>query len=201
MLRANPFVLAAVVVASGCAGRTISSDPVVIGTEDASVEDTTSPPKFGACAAPGTCVLALATCCGSCGEPKLSDKSAINRTEVDAYRTFVCPVPEPCPRCATMQQPNFQAFCRTGRCAAIDVRTDTVSRCVRDADCRLRFANCCECPASSEDLIAIAVDKESEYSSQVCAPGTPCPDCAVMYPTDRKARCNTSTQHCYIGAP
>jgi hypothetical protein len=178
-------------------------------THDAGSDATTTPPADGGadtgvdfthCTGPGTCTLVDRACCGVCGVPTAADKIGVVRGDETAYRDAVCAASGGgvCAGCAEGIEPNLQAFCRASTCQVIDVRTDSVSSCTADSDCRVRVPDCCECGASTSVLIALSTAKVAEYESQVCAPGTGCADCAPVYPPRALARCNTSTHHCEL---
>ncbi len=155
---------------------------------------------FSGCTAAGQCSLALNGCCAPCGTPKLTDYTPIESKLAEAFRKKVCPDPSavPCPRCATSVDKSLMAWCIGGACTAIDVRKDAVAECAVDGDCALRTSECCECGGDTANPIAIAVKKLSAYTDKVCAPGTPCADCAPTYPSSLKAVCDPTTKHCVV---
>jgi hypothetical protein len=154
-------------------------------------------PTFGACGGPGSCVLESNGCCPKCGTPVLSDYTPVDRTESDAFRKFTCIDPAPtCPKCASFRDPNLWAFCKAKKCVGIDVRTDPVSACSTDADCKLRYSGCCECDGAG--LIALASSKVSEYVAQVCDPKAVCDAYLPAYPIDKTAKCDLATKHCVV---
>lgn len=190
----------------GCGGKTTEGPPVTVtdtSVSGDSVADTfpsgDTTPDFVSCSEPGTCVLASTTCCGVCGAPKITDVNAVNEKHVAAYNAAICPVPEPCPDCPSAIEPNLQAFCRGGRCSAVDVRADDLSSCATDGDCMLRYEACCECGASGDfNIIALARSKASAYTTERCKAMTACPECAPAYPATLRAVCDTATKHCAV---
>ena len=154
---------------------------------------------WAACTAPGQCELAAKGCCGTCGTPQVNDVNAVNRGQEQAYQTANCPQPLPCPECASQINPDLAAFCVGDTCKPIDVRGDPVSACVTDADCRLRYSDCCEscATASPELVIALSQSGASVYTSQVCAPSQACEKGLTTYPTSVKAVCAAS-KHCAV---
>lgn len=170
-----------------------------------SVVGTTPPPPpapadWAACTAVGQCELAAKGCCGTCGTPTVNDVNGVNRTQGQAYQDDNCPGPiPPCPACASQNNPNLAAFCVQDACTAIDVRGDAVSACTTDADCRLRYSDCCEsCGQASPDMvIALSQSGASVYRSQVCAPDQACDKCLATYPDTVKAIC-AATGHCAV---
>ena len=156
--------------------------------------------SWAACTAPGQCELAGKGCCGVCGTPQITDVNGVNRTQGPAYQADNCPGPiAPCPACASQINPNLAAFCVQTTCTPIDVRTDDVSACTTDADCRLRYSDCCEsCGAASPELvIALSQSGASTYTSQVCMPDQGCDKCLAAYPASLKAVCGAS-KHCAV---
>ena len=158
-----------------------------------------SPSTWAACTAPGQCELAAKGCCGTCGTPAINDVNGVNRSQGQAYQDDNCPEPVPCPACASQINPNLAAFCVEDTCSAIDVRSDDVSACATDADCRLRYSDCCEscATASPELVIALSQSGASVYASQVCAPSQACEKCLAIYPDNVKAVCGAS-KHCAV---
>jgi hypothetical protein len=153
------------------------------------------------CEAAGTCILGEAGCCGvGCGTPTLASFTPIHWDAQPTLRARTCSAPQPCPNCATQLEPNFEAFCRSSKCTAIDVRTDAISACTADMDCALRYSTCCEpCGAPDFGLLAMRADALSEYRSQVCLPNAGgCPKCAVTYPPGAHAVCDGATNHCAV---
>jgi hypothetical protein len=217
LVLALPFVLLA------CGGKTDDGGSGTYGDASSDVSadvsiDTTpipdvakdapsdgSPGDLAACTGGGQCELASPGCCGApCGVPKLSDYVGIHKGNESAYKSLTCADPggTPCPGCAVRPDPNLTAFCIGTRCTAIDVRTDPVSACKTDADCRLRYAPCCECGASDpHELIALAVSQASAYMNQVCDPSETCAKCATAYPASEKAICDAATGHCMVSPP
>jgi hypothetical protein len=153
---------------------------------------------FAACVGPGTCEIADRTCCGVCGSASFPDLTAISRAVESSYRASVCAPGTDCPGCIEDREPNAQAFCVANRCTVIDVRTDPVSACKVDSDCRVRVPDCCECGASTAHLIALATSEVNTYASQVCAPDESCAFCLPTYPPRVLAQCDTTTHHCRI---
>lgn len=199
------FVSALLLVA--CGGKTAGDVPSDASTSDtAATADAPRPDTaidFASCSQPGTCALATNGCCGTCGTPKLADFTPINTARAAEFRAFTCTDPTPpCPGCATMEDPNLQAFCRGGRCTGVDIRTDALSMCTTDDDCALRYEACCECGASGDHtIIAIRRDKLGAYSTERCPPMTGCPECAPTYPAEMRAACDPATKHCYVQTP
>jgi hypothetical protein len=154
---------------------------------------------WAACTAPGQCELAAKGCCGTCGTPQVTDVNAVNRSQEQAYQADNCPVQPPCAECASQINPDLAAFCVGDTCKPIDVRGDDVSACATDADCRLRYSDCCEsCATASPDLvIALSQSGASVYTSQVCAPSQACDKCLAIYPSSVKAVCAAS-KHCVV---
>lgn len=161
------------------------------------VIDTSVAAKWALCGANSECVLAANTCCGVCGKPALTDVDAVNKTQLGAHRTDVCPKPVPCPQCLTSTNPDLLATCDAGRCKALDVHTLPATACSRDDECRLRVTGCCECGGSTEPAQLIAVSNPSLYVNLVCDPSQACPACAPVYPTSVEAYCAPDA-HCAV---
>jgi hypothetical protein len=198
MRRRTPLLLGLLVVGvAACGSRTLNDGAAT----DASADGADVLVDFSHCDATTQCILVTPGCCGTCGTVPLSSFVAIDASQASAFHTATCPVPEPCPNCATPPEPNFVAACRSSVCTAIDLRTDAISACATDADCRFRWAgDCCECGAPAFDLVAIATSKTSDLDAILCAPATACTrHCApTPYPTDKKPVCNPATLHCEV---
>ena len=195
----------------GCGGKTADGTTTDDAATDSSASGDTSATSdtsilpdggggdFTKCPEPGTCVLAAKSCCGVCGAPTLKDVAAVHESQVAAYSKAICPMPEPCPDCPSALEPNLQAFCRSGRCAAVDIRTDDLSSCAKDDDCLMRYEACCECGASGDfNIIALNAMKAVDYSRERCKPSTGCPECAPAYPATLRAVCDAATKHCVV---
>ena len=155
------------------------------------------------CEGPGTCVLGAPGCCGAgCGTPPLATFVPIHWDKQQALRDGTCDPAQAgmCPGCASMPEPNYQAFCRSTKCEGVDVRTDAISSCTADTDCTLRYASCCEpCGAPEFGLVALRPDARADFRAQVCLPNAgACSKCLVGYPATKKATCNTTTGHCVV---
>lgn len=157
------------------------------------------------CQGPGWCTKEPKGCCGGpCGVPKLSDFDGVSQAPgaQAAYQNYTCPQPtDACPGCMTEEQPNFTAFCENSSCRALDVREDQVSACETNADCVVRYPDCCEdCSPNATRLIALNKKQSGYYSSQVCSPmAGACPPCAPVYPDGYSAVCNAK-KHCEVKA-
>ena len=122
----------------------------------------------------------------------------VNASSVEAHFMAVCPVPMPCPRCATFLNPYLIATCNGGRCEPRDTRLEGYASCSVDEECRLRTRECCECGGTTDpySLIAIRIDMDPAYSSAVCDPLMACPECLPMYPSEARAVCRMG--HCEV---
>jgi hypothetical protein len=181
-----------------CGSRTLDQGST---TGDASTDGAVDAADFSKCDGTTQCILATPGCCAACGPVTLASFVAIDATQAGAFRSATCTAPMPCPNCASIPDPNFVAACRSGSCTAIDLRTDAISACTTDADCRLRWGgDCCECGAPLYDLISIASANEAQLDAILCAPATTCTrHCAPSpYPTDKKPVCNPTTLHCEV---
>jgi hypothetical protein len=108
--------------------------------------------------------------------------------------------PHACPGCARQLDPWEQAFCRTGKCQAIDVRTDTISSCTSNADCVLRYAQCCQpCNGGAiRDVVAVAKTGVGELEINICTGSESCDKCLPSFPQGMSASCNKTTGHCEV---
>ncbi len=155
--------------------------------------------SWAACSVPGTCVKDYEGCCAPCGKETFESTVGVRRDAIDQYHLAECGTTTPaCPMCPIQMDPNLTAFCVSGRCEAVDVRTDPVSSCVSDSDCTLRFPDCCNCAADPSMLIALRADSLSQYTKQICDPASDCPPCAGGIPPGYVAYCGPSN-HCIVG--
>jgi hypothetical protein len=196
----------------GCGGNVVEGTSPDASTDGAVTDTSTvdAPPgdtagRFDRCDGPAQCVLAPVGCCSKCGPTEITDFDAIQRDQVDAHHAAVCPVPESCPKCASMIGPNLVALCRAERCVGVDLRQDVLSECATDADCTMRAGSgCCEscAVASASELVALNVGKVGALAALVCDPlAGACPPCMPVYPASAKAVCDPSSKHCRIAAP
>jgi hypothetical protein len=152
---------------------------------------------WGQCSGAGQCTAELTGCCAPCGMQELQHFAGVNSKYIDAFKTFTCPVPMPCPRCATAPNPYIGARCVNSRCQAFDTRqVPEFSKCALASDCRLRKGlECCEC-GSLDDWTAVSIAGQAALTATVCAPMSACPDCAPQPPANMKAVCNGG--HCEV---
>ena len=144
------------------------------------------------CNGPGQCTLWAKNCCGGyCTDVAITEFLPVNVQSVGVVENQYCSDDIACPGCVSMPQPNYVAVCRTNECTAVDIRSDAISACSGDAECRLRWgSSCCEsCGPLDGELIA--VNQSGMLEKEVCAPvGAECPPCAPPdYPPDAKAQC------------
>jgi len=175
--------------AVGCGGVTSPGHPGADG----------GTPSYARCDGPGQCEALVPGCCGVCGAPGLGDVVGVNSDQRDQMKAATCGDPNPtCPKCATQIEPNLVAFCDSGRCTPLDIRTDPVSSCHSDSDCMLRTAACCEsCAPNAFELVAIAKQEATRYQSEVCRTDQACPACAPIYPAGWVAACGEGG-HCQV---
>lgn len=148
------------------------------------------------CSAMADCALLAAGCCQPCGTPVLSDYDAVNRMQSDAHFAEVCPAPTPCPRCATGRNPNLVAVCESMHCAGVDLGALPLSQCTTDTDCRIRYANCCSCGGTEDEVVAVRVDSETAIEQVLCDGGACAADCAPHEDPSFRAVCDATTGHC-----
>jgi hypothetical protein len=180
---------------AGMAGTSTSGGAAGSAGAGGAIVDATVPDMF-ACTGAGQCTLMANKCCAPCEPAALSQYTAVNTNSVAAYKasldcgTIAC---TPCLRPSDPSQintPQFAAICQAGRCAAIDVRTNAVSRCTGNTECSLRWGTgCCEgCSGTTGGLVAISAS--AELRALVCgANAGACPPCVPVYPANVTARC------------
>jgi len=152
--------------------------------------------SYTSCSQPGSCTLVPTNCCGYCSYSPISGYQAVNKAyEKDALAGY-CADPVACPDCVTYDDANHLALCREGQCNAVDLRSDTLSICTADTDCRLRWGTgCCEsCGGTPDDIVSY--NKNANLEAEVCEPnGGACPPCAPPeYPKYILAYC--AQGHC-----
>ena len=154
-------------------------------------------PDWAACRASSDCVIVSNGCCDTCGMPTLADVDGVNKSFLGEHYDDVCPDPVPCPRCATMPNPELIATCREGFCLAMDAGADELTACTSSEECVIRTPECCECGADMTPgaLIAIRSDSRRELEELVCDPDSDCPACAPVYPDNVEAVCDDDS-HC-----
>jgi hypothetical protein len=143
-----------------------------------------------ACGATDRCVLAITSCCGSCGPLEVDHFAGVNARFVKEYQAAICPVPMPCPDCGGYPNDHIAARCAAGRCEAFDIRkVPEIVGCAVDTDCRVRQGlECCDC-GSSGAWAAIGVQGESALRAMVCPAGAACDACAPTPPKDLVPAC------------
>jgi hypothetical protein len=151
------------------------------------------------CAVPGDCTLLATNCCGGyCSETPISGWIPVNIASVGVVQSQYCMDPVACPDCMNFPHENYIGVCRAQQCVAVDIRTDAISACDLDQDCRLRFgADCCEsCYGHPTELVAVRADGQLEQ--EVCNPqfGACDPCVPPAYPTDAAAECVAG--HCQV---
>ena len=145
---------------------------------------------WGACTGPGQCELAPAMCC-ACGQLSLSQLAAFNSSKRAEFSRQTCgAMPNPCPPCAPIIDPNFMARCESGRCRGFDIRTDpTYTKCGSNQECTLRKGlACCECGAAG-DWVAVSRVGAMLINAEACASGSVCPGCVPVPPANTSAIC------------
>jgi len=145
---------------------------------------------WSACTGPGQCELAPAMCC-ACGQLSLSQLAAFNSSKRAEFSRQICgAMPNPCPPCAPIIDPNFMARCESGRCRGFDIRTDpTYTKCGSNQECTLRKGlACCECGAAG-DWVAVSRVGNMLITAEACASGSVCPGCVPVPPANISAMC------------
>lgn len=206
-MRCTALLLGLLLVA--CGGKTLEDvqSNTDGGTDSGSVSDTApadTAPDLRSCSGPGSCSLVPTTCCGTCSQPTTENMTSVTKGRESEWSKGVCgPEPVGCPACApAIFDGSVQAWCVANTCTAIDVRKESVSTCETDADCALRYKDCCEpCEENPFDLIALNPTKVPEYLAKICVGDETCSRCAARYPADSSAVCDPVTKHCRVKSP
>lgn len=206
-LVASFFFVGVVVVACGGATESnlfVGSDAGAGGDGSSGGADGSSKPTLESlqtCTRPGTCELGATGCCGINCQPA-TQLIGIRRGEAQNVITATCDRSQPiaCPGCDAKRDPNIQAFCESGRCTVVDLRTDDLSSCSNADDCILRYASCCQsCEGGSVDeIVAIRKGREDDLSAQLCSGTERCDRCLPVFPPNVRASCNPTTRHCQV---
>jgi len=205
----HSFALFSSLLLAACGGRYLPEEPDE--TTDSALTDSGTDSgvdtsvDLSSCSAQNDCVLAPNGCCGGpCGIPELEHFTAVNRKRTADFAKITCTDPLPtCPGCVSFPNNNLFARCMPTGCKGVDLRTDSLSSCSTDADCRLRYGGCCEeCAGPTTSLVAMRKDGEDEFLRTTClAMGIPCPPCVPSYPAGASARCDPTTKHCVVILP
>lgn len=136
-------------------------------------------------------------CCPSCGEPNVGSFVGVKAELAVTYHELMCIDSKGCGLCMPPPHPSFTAVCRQSECTVIDIRSDELSACASNEDCRLRWgALCCESCSGSESNL-VAVGKLVDFDQAVCSATSACDSCVLPpYPADRVAVC--SAGHCRV---
>lgn len=148
-----------------------------------------------ACQRNPDCVVVPESCCGTCGAPTRGDAVALNADKQAAFRRGACGNGAGCPACAPLfVDPTLVATCQKARCELVDLHEHPMTACTKDADCRIRVADCCECggDTSMGRLIGLNVTAEADYTALVCSPSQSCLECAPLYPPEVTVTCNAA---------
>lgn len=149
-------------------------------------------PDPRACDVPSDCVVTANTCCGECGPATLGGSTAVNEDSLTSFRAELCADDPLCPDCPTAPNPELVATCAADRCEVVDLGMDAMTECTTSDECIVRTVDCCECGGATGpgSLIALNQDARGDYESLVCDPGTGCPECAPVYPSNVSAVCD-----------
>ena len=151
-------------------------------TTDASPAKDFAGVVLNSCAQNSDCVLQINACCWPCGETSLADFDAINAERAADHTAVVCPIPEPCPRCASIPNSNLFATCNNGACEGFDVAASALSECELPSDCALRTNACCECSdVNDSTVIALRQDAMAEFAALRCDGSEACDLCLPTY--------------------
>jgi hypothetical protein len=162
------------------------------GAVDASRGDSGPPTSWGACGQSSDCVLAQNDCCGWCGMGHFADVDAVNESHLAEHEMDVCPVPMPCPACASGPlDPQVIAVCQDATCHALDLGTMPTTECTVAADCEADYGNCCGCAGTDDEVIAVRRDAGRTAIDALFCMGGSCPlDCATRTPPGWGATCD-----------
>ncbi len=109
-----------------------------------------------------------------------------------AFRDATCSTPnEPCPACATLDNPNLFAYCDAGQCQEADVELEPWNQCEENDDCVLRAGlDCCEACTAEYDTTVAVPRSHNQLLDKVCDGDVGCPECAPTYPAGAEAECD-----------
>jgi hypothetical protein len=153
--------------------------------------------SWRSCPGLGGCVIAGRDCCSPCGAPQRCDVYAVSTMHASSLEQKVCPTPMACPACVSTTNRWLQAFCESGTCVVVDVRTHAISACATDDDCVARTTYCCDDCFGNDPVVAIRKDQVKAYAQQVCGK-TKCMQCKSPPPSTHKAICHPVRKHCVI---
>jgi hypothetical protein len=156
------------------------------------------PAEWFACDDVSDCVVRSAECCVGCGIDSAGAAIAVNASALQALSTKLCAAQvEPCPiyDCA-LSASYVLPFCIEGRCTAIDIRTDLLTSCGTDEQCRLRWDTRC-CEACGLDDALVALNSQVNYEATVCGNAGSCAPCTQPYPSTARAICGANN-HCEV---
>lgn len=187
--------LGALSLVAGCPSA-ITLELDAAGSDAASAVDAAAHSAWDACTATSECTLASAGCCEPCGTPVASDYDGVSTTHLDEHFAQVCPAPMPCPRCATGHDPSLVATCASSHCEVVDLSLLPLSACTADADCVVRWANCCSCSGMPTEVVSVRSDAEAAVEAILCDGGGCAADCAAHGDPGFRAVCDTTTGHC-----
>lgn len=150
---------------------------------------------WGICNVRSDCTLAYAGCCPPCGVPTADAYDAIAVGTEAQHTMDVCPVPTPCPRCATQINPYLVATCGDVHCGVADLAAQ-LGQCNVDGDCMIRWANCCSCSGTTEEVIALRTGSDGARDALLCDGGS-CPtDCIAQGDSAFFPFCDPATHLC-----
>jgi hypothetical protein len=91
----------------------------------------------------------------------------------------------------------FVPDCVQHTCAVADLRESPLTKCVSDADCRLRNGTSC-CEACLDEDKFVAVRNDGSFEQAMCGDPRPaCSHCVSQYPPNAVAICNGGG-HCEV---
>jgi len=199
----SAFVMTTLGLLAGCSSSTTletdgggSIDALTLGA-DTMLYDAGPSSTWRSCAQTSDCELVHTGCCDTCGVPTLASVDGVNRMRETEHFMDVCPMPTPCPACVSAPNANLVATCASSTCQGRDLSSLPLSACATDADCRLRYASCCGCSGTPQEVVAIRTDSEVALEALLCDGGGCAADCLPMMPPGI-ALCDSTTGHCRV---
>ena len=150
-------------------------------------------PEWARCRTSLDCVVAPASCCGSCGAATEEDMVGVNRSSLLAQREEACGDDAACPACFMEPDPHLVATCEDSICVPQSLRfSDALADCESDDDCILRTSTCCPTcgDVGSSEVIAVPRAQRAGLYDIFCGEeDVACDDCESTFPPQMRAVC------------